>query len=161
LNVELIRQLTKNKSINITIKDFDDFFILVLSTRIIVNDEDLEKIGMRFYSEHWQNLDKEDDFVFSPFKKTVDEILGYNINDKQVFTNSKVLDSITIIHLPVKQQKCALALLSMNQATGDEIAGELKAISKREDIIATLEKMVVENYIFKKLVDGHQVYSIR
>ncbi|MFW9995660.1 MAG: hypothetical protein ACFFD4_26715, partial [Candidatus Odinarchaeota archaeon] len=98
------------------------------------------------------------------FGEIVDKTLGFDCSDQLYYHDSRVLDSMSIIYLPTDQQKCAIALLSMNKATADDIARELmiKEDPERKKMITrALDELVENKYITKKRVNGTEVYIIR
>ncbi|UCG03241.1 MAG: hypothetical protein JSW11_04470 [Candidatus Heimdallarchaeota archaeon] len=150
----------KIKGLSYHIRSFG-LFRIVLVTGIPKNPEEIMQVlGFRFINEYG-NVLLQTDYnlsIFDQFKETI----------KEFFPDEKIIDKITLIkprmklgvgeifNLPTHLQKTALALISLQQASIDDIIQESgDTLTNVEWNLTSLESM---GFIGKKQVNGKIIY---
>ena len=155
-----VRKFVSEEGFNFIIKDFSSFLVVISGSLSGDTDEEaiLEKIGMIFLSKYGDKIEKWQAGNKSTLKNFESD-LNKNLNvPQQIITQTEpssnasldepYLDSLTIISLPKDLQKTALTLLTLKEASLDEIIKETK---RDKDIeLKNLEKLVELGYVLKK-----------
>lgn len=165
-----VRKFVSEEGFNFIIKDFSSFLVVI--SGILNTDEEsiLEKIGLIFLSkygnefEKWQqgNIGSIKNFEndLNKLLQIPNQIAASKENKTSYKTEQPYLDSLTIISLAKKLQKTALALLTLKEATIEEVVKETKRpIEFEQD---NLEQLVELGYILKKItpIDNKIVYYL-
>ncbi len=155
-----VRKFTSEEGFNFIIKDFSSFLVVI--SGILETDEEiiLEKIGMIFLSKYGDKIEKWQAGNISSlknFETDLNKILNVSqemISPVETKTYIKpdepYLDSLTIISLPKELQKTALTMLTLKEASIDDIIKESKRDKETE--LNNIEKLVELGYILKKKV---------
>ncbi|UCG03246.1 MAG: hypothetical protein JSW11_04495 [Candidatus Heimdallarchaeota archaeon] len=115
------------------------FFRLVLVTDVPKTPEDIiQMVGFRFIKQYGEVLMDWDSnlSIFAPFQDTIREIIQTetSTDESKSIMPSKRLSTGEIFQLPSRLQKTALALVSLEQGTVNEISeesGEKKHVVRR------------------------------
>lgn len=155
-----VRKFVSEEGFNFIIKDFSSFLVVISGSLSGDTDEEaiLEKIGMIFLSKYGDKIEKWQAGNISTLKNfevDLNKILNVSqqiITQTDTLTKSTLdepyLDSLTIISLPNELQKTALTLLTLKEASIDEIIKETKR--EKEIELKSIEKLVELGYVLKK-----------
>ena len=136
-------------------------FRIVIITDVPDKPEDIVQIiGLRFLNKFGEVLTQRDfDLnLFEPFKEEIHEIVheGTVIDESRSIKPSSKLSTAEIFSLPNHLQSIALALVSLEKGTIDEIAQESgEDITKTEENLKSLQNM---GFIGVKDVNGRITY---
>ena len=153
-----VRKFVSEEGFNFIIKDFSSFLVVI--SGILNTDEEqiLEKIGMIFLSKYGDKIEKwkaGNISIIKNFETDLNKIL--NISQELVSSsdaNPKIrleepyLDSLTIISLPKELRKTALSLLTIKEASLEELSFETKRSMDEE--LKNVEKLVEMGFVLKK-----------
>lgn len=153
-----VRKFISEEGFNFIIKDFSSFLVVI--SGILDADEEiiLEKIGLIFLSKYGDKIEKWQAGNISSlknFETDLNKIL--NVSQETVSTiqtssyikpDEPYLDSLTIISLPKELQKTALTLLSLKEATVEDISKETN--KDKEIELKNVETLVELGYVLKK-----------
>ncbi|MFW9995981.1 MAG: hypothetical protein ACFFD4_28330 [Candidatus Odinarchaeota archaeon] len=136
--------------------------ILVTNVPTSLNEDIIQTLGLRFMKEFGEKLIEAGGRInlreFSPFKKIIHEIIqpGTVSDESKSIKPSKILSTGEIFSLPHHLQSTALAMISIEEGSIEEIARESK--NSNEDA----EKYVIElknmGYVGKKDSQGKTIY---
>ncbi len=134
-------------------------YIIALITDLNKEPESLiQELGLRFmkmYGEEMlDNTSRIDKFY--PFKNIIREILGKSYDETSSLKPSKILNTKAIFELSGDLKPVALALISLGEATIDDIALESN-LNEIETELRLLE-LQKEGYIGKKQLDDQIFY---
>lgn len=154
-----VRKFVSEEGFNFIIKDFSSFLVVI--SGILNADEEsiLEKIGLIFLSKYGNQIEKWQQGnigIIKNFENDLNKVLripdsvaASNETKPTIKNEEPYLDSLTIISLPKELQKTALALLTLKNASIEEVVNETKRPIESEQ--ENLEKLVSLGYILKKI----------
>ncbi|MHA2297026.1 MAG: hypothetical protein ACXAEU_08800 [Candidatus Hodarchaeales archaeon] len=139
------------------------FYKVILVTDIAKAPEDIiQMLGLRFmkqFGEIWVESDGLVDLnAFNPFKKNIREIILQEtvLDDSKSIKPIKKLNTGEIYSLPYDLQSTALAMVSLEEATIEEIANEIDfSLENTLKNVIILQEM---GYIGEKGINGKTVY---
>lgn len=165
-----VRKFVSEEGFNFIIKDFSSFLVVI--SGILSADEEsvLEKIGLIFLSKYGNQIEKWQQGnigIIKNFENDLNKVFriptqvaASNENKPSIKTDEPYLDSLTIISLPKELQKTALALLTLKEATLEEVVNETKrSLESEQD---NLERLVNLGYVLKKrtAIDNKIIYYL-
>jgi len=135
---------------------------IVLVTNLPRSPEDfLQKLGLRFIKQYGETLIDWDSNlnVFLPFKDTIKEIMkiGTTIDGSKSIIPSKKLSPTEIFSLPHQLQATALAIVSLERGTIQEIANETEEESL-QIIKGNLSSLLEKGFIGKTKANEEEIY---
>ena len=141
-------------------RSFGSFRIVIITDVPDKPEEIVQTIGLRFLNKFGEVLTQRDfDLnLFEPFKEEIHEIVheGTVIDESRSIKPSSKLSTAEIFSLPNHLQSIALALVSLEKGTIDEIAQESgEDITKTEENLKSLQNM---GFIGVKDVNGRITY---
>jgi hypothetical protein len=141
-------------------KSFGQFQIVLVTDFPKSPDNILRKLGIRFMKEHGEELmDQPADLkIFKPFTKTINEVIKAEMNtdDTRKINPLKKFNNRELYQLPENLQSTALALITLKEATVDEISQESGVNSKNTALF--LKKLQDRGLIGEKVNKDSKVF---
>lgn len=132
------------------IRSFGLYLIALITDLNKEPDDLIQELGLRFMKMYGEEMLGNTSRIdrFYPFKNIIREILGKSFDETNSLKPSKVLNTKEIFELSGELKPVALALISLGEATIDEIANE----SNLDEIETEqrLTQLQVKGYIGKK-----------
>ena len=167
-----IRKFEADGGLSFIVKDFETFIVTFQVSRNLTSEKEsfLDVIGYKFLMKYGNTLSPFEGNItmYKGFTPILDNVLGVitseeekidqNIQIRGIIDDDKVLDSLTIIELPKNLQKIALDLLTVKQATPEELASGSN--SSVEEIEQNLENLLERGYIMCKTIGSRKLYYI-
>ncbi|OLS23117.1 MAG: hypothetical protein HeimC3_26670 [Candidatus Heimdallarchaeota archaeon LC_3] len=167
-----IRKFEADGGLSFVVKDFESFIVTFQVSRNLTNEKEafLDIIGYKFFAKYGNTLSPFEGniTIYKGFTPILDNILGVitseegrtkqNIKIRGIIDDDKVLDSLTIIELPRTLQKTALDLLTVKQATPEELASGSDC--SVEEVEHNLENLLNQGYIMCKTIGSRKLYYI-
>ena len=153
-----VRKFVSEEGFNFIIKDFSSFLVVI--SGILSTDEEhiLEKIGMIFLSKYGDKIEKwkaGNIGIIKNFETDLNKMLNISLelvsstdSNPNIRLEEPYLDSLTIISLPKDLQKTALSLLTIKEASLEELSHETKRSIDEE--LKNVEKLVEMGFVLKK-----------
>ncbi|MFX1514134.1 MAG: hypothetical protein ACFFCQ_16275 [Promethearchaeota archaeon] len=150
LATEVTETRSEMKSIEVEglsyhIRSFGLYRIVLVTDVPKFPDDIIQTMGLRFMKEYGETLldDLYSKKTFAPFKETIAEIIGAEMvtDDSKSIKPAKMLSTGEIFSLPHQLHPTALALVSLEEGTVEEIAQEsdLSPEETRENLIVLKE----------------------
>jgi hypothetical protein len=142
------------------IQSFAFFRIVVVTNFAESPIEIIQSLGLRFIKDYRDELVEENTNLktYSPFIKTIREVVKEKstIDETRTLNPTKILDTAEIFELPQELHSTALAVLTLEEGTVEQIA---KEIGEQEDITTNnLVSLQKYGFIGKKIVDQNIIY---
>ncbi|MFW9928028.1 MAG: hypothetical protein ACFFD1_01400 [Candidatus Thorarchaeota archaeon] len=169
---DTIRKFESEGGLSFVVKDFDTFVIAFHVTKELSpeNEAKLDTIGYLFLSKFGHtvypfrgNISQYRNFILD-----VDHILEVStpnqfikteeINFRGKINEEKILDSLSIISLPIKLRKTAMGLLTLKECTPEQMAKVSNNPIELEE--KNLEDLLEQGFIMCKTVGTKKLYYI-
>ncbi|MHA2364182.1 MAG: hypothetical protein ACXAC7_09510 [Candidatus Hodarchaeales archaeon] len=142
------------------IQSFAFFRIVVVTNFAESPIEIIQSLGLRFIKDYRDELVEENTNLktYSPFIKTIREVVKEKstIDETRTLNPTKILDTAEIFELPQELHSTALAVLTLEEGTVEQIA---KEIGEQEDITTNnLVSLQKYGFIGKKIIDQNIIY---
>ena len=167
-----IRKFEADGGLSFVVKDFETFIVTFQISRTLSSEREsfLDVIGYKFLAKYGNTLSPFEGNItmYKDFTPILDNILGVITTKEEriekkfqirgIIDDDKVLDSLTIIELPKNIQKTALDLLTVKQATPEELASGSDC--SVEEVEHNLENLLNQGYIMCKTIGSRKLYYI-